>query len=353
MPITPIQEIVATVPARPSFSKSFKIQEEHYLWRGTNQTGCKPGSLCQTKAGDILAVWYGGGEFAGDESEETALWFSRYKEGKWEAPVCLYKEAGYHIWNPVFFALPSGKVQLYFRKFMPKASEPQREKYGIRDFTYHLMESDDNGVTWSTPQLVAAGPLKSPPIKLEDGTWIMPCGASGSTFLQLSKDEGKSWQKVGPIVREDGKEMMTEPSLVKSSDGKVLIFLRNRQKEASDRYCLRATFSIASQKLSPAKPTTMPNPDAGIDVLRLQDGTLVMATNPSQFDRSPLALYTSCDEGKSWELAHVLETGPGAFAQPSIIQSVDGKLHVLYYWWPANMPNKNMKHVIIELNLSF
>ncbi len=343
------QELVSTVPARPAFIKSFTIKEEHYLWQGTAQTGCKPGSLCQAKSGELLAVWYGGGEYSGDESEQTCLWLARYKSGNWTEAGCLYKEIGYYIWNPVLFSLPSGKTMLFFRKFLPKVAEPQKEKYGVREFSYHIMESEDGGATWSTPQTLPEGPSKSPPLITSDGSWVMPCGANGAAFLQLSKDEGKSWQKIGPILTEAGQGEMTEPSLVQAADGTIVIFLRNRQKENNSRYVLRATFTPKTGTLSRAKPTNMPNPDSGIDVIALDDGSLLMAANPSQTERTPLALYISYNKGRTWNFALVLEDAPGAFAQPSLLKTDDGKIHVFYYWWPETLPNKNMKHTIVEI----
>lgn len=330
------QEIVASIS---------KKTEEHLLWHGIAQTGCKPGSLSRTQSGDLLAVWYGGGEFTGDESEETVLWFAKYSEGSWTKPTCLYKESGYHIWNPVFFSMPDGKLLLYFRKFAPTVPEPQKEKYGVRNFTYHVMSSYDNGESWSAPDRLADGvlpPSKSSPLITGDGTWIFPCAESGSAYLQISDDEGKSWKRL--LI---GKEL-TEPTLVQAKDGTVHIFLRNRQRDATDRFIMHATFNPETSELSQPKPTSMPNPDSGIDVIRLEDGTLALAANPSHTSRSTIALYRSCDEGISWSLICTLENGVGDFAQPSLQQSANGNIEILYYYWPLDLPVKNIKHVSVQ-----
>ncbi len=335
----PNQEIVATISRKSS---------EHLLWQGIAQTGCKAGSLCQTQSGDILAVWYGGEEFTGDESEETSLWFAKYSTGSWTKPVCLYKERGFHIWNPVLFPLPSGNIRLFFRKFSPKIAEPQKEKYGLRDFSYHVMTSGDNGETWSPPEQLPEGvlsPAKSVPLITKEGVWIFPCAQNGNAFLQITHDEGKNWQRVGPI----GKGL-TEPALAESDDGTILIFLRNRQVESSSRYVMRAMFDLNAMTFTDPIPTSMPNPDAGIDVIRAQDGSLLLAANPSHTARTPLALYRSFDDGVTWKHIYTLENGSGDFAQPSLIQTADGKVHVFYYYWPAVLATKNVKHQVIALD---
>lgn len=73
-----------------------------------------------------------------------------------------------------------------------------------------------------------------------------------------------------------------------------------------------------------------------------------MAANPSFTDRSSLVLYRSHDDGKTWETALVLEDENGEFAQASVLQANDGRVHILYYYWLKDMPDKNIKHVVVK-----
>ncbi len=314
--------------------------KQHELWHGIGKTG----SICELANGELLACWYGGEDYS-----DAGLWVASYKRTGWSEPVCIYKETGHHIWNPVFFTLSTGKAQLYFRKFFPEVPEPQKEKYGQRNFTYYLIDSTNGGKIWSEPKELPKGtlpPSKCTPLVLKDGSWVFPCAVNGSAYLQISRNEGINWELVGPINRADGSPaMMTEPSIVEGVDGSIRIFLRNRQQSAEDRYVLSA---IYKNGLTKAVSTDMPNPDSGIDVIRLQEGPLCMVCNPSHHDRSPLALYLSYDEGLSWHHAYTIENKPGSFAQPSVIQAKDGTLHILYYATTQDMKESKICHVAIK-----
>ena len=63
---------------------------------------------------------------------------------------------------------------------------------------------------------------------------------------------------------------------------------------------------------------------------RLANGHLVLVFNDSQTDRTPLSICRSLDEGATWEAPIQLESNPGEYSYPSIIQSADAKLHITY-----------------------
>ena len=63
---------------------------------------------------------------------------------------------------------------------------------------------------------------------------------------------------------------------------------------------------------------------------RLQNGHFVLVFNDSSRGRTPLSIVRSLDEGKTWETPLKLESNPGEYSYPCIIQSADGKIHVTY-----------------------
>jgi predicted neuraminidase len=63
---------------------------------------------------------------------------------------------------------------------------------------------------------------------------------------------------------------------------------------------------------------------------RLGNGHLVLVFNDSETDRTPLSICRSLDEGKSWESPLQLESNPGEYSYPCVIQTSDGKIHVSY-----------------------
>ena len=74
----------------------------------------------------------------------------------------------------------------------------------------------------------------------------------------------------------------------------------------------------------------------------LADGRHVLIYNHTEKGRSPLNVAISRD-GKVWEAAAVLESEPGEYSYPAVIQGADGRLHVTYTW-----RRLRIKHVVID-----
>ena len=87
--------------------------------------------------------------------------------------------------------------------------------------------------------------------------------------------------------------------------------------------------------------TALPNPNAGIDAVRLTDGRFLLAYNPIREDRRRLDLAVSSD-GRSWMAAATLEDSPGEYSYPAMIQARDGLVHVTYTW-----KRERIKHVVL------
>ena len=80
---------------------------------------------------------------------------------------------------------------------------------------------------------------------------------------------------------------------------------------------------------SRAHPTALPNPNAGIDALRLDENLLLCAYNHSQTERTPLSLALSASRGIGWSHAADLESERGEFSYPSLLAH-GGKLYLAY-----------------------
>jgi alpha-L-rhamnosidase len=78
-------------------------------------------------------------------------------------------------------------------------------------------------------------------------------------------------------------------------------------------------------------------------MVRLDNGHVVVVFNDSERNRTPLSIARSVDEGRTWEAPLALESNPGEYSYPCVIQSADGKIHVTYTYRRASI-----KHV--ELN---
>jgi len=87
----------------------------------------------------------------------------------------------------------------------------------------------------------------------------------------------------------------------------------------------------------------LPNPDAGIDALTLRDGRHLLIYNPTTRGRTPLNVAISSD-GKDWQPLVTLESNPGEYSYPAIIQTRDGLIHATYTW-----KRQRIKHAVLEL----
>ena len=86
----------------------------------------------------------------------------------------------------------------------------------------------------------------------------------------------------------------------------------------------------------------LPNPNSGTDAVTLRDGRHLLIYNHTAKGRSPLNLAISRD-GKTWQAALVLESEPGEYSYPAIVQTADGLVHVTYTW-----KRKRVKHAVID-----
>jgi hypothetical protein len=87
------------------------------------------------------------------------------------------------------------------------------------------------------------------------------------------------------------------------------------------------------QSWTPVVDSTLPNPGAGIEAIRLASGRWALVYNDLERGRHSLAVSLSDDEGATWaKTRHVerAEAGKGSFHYPSMIQARDGAIHLSY-----------------------
>lgn len=141
------------------------------------------------------------------------------------------------------------------------------------------------------------GCVKNKPAVLPGGAIVAGASTEGgrwAAFADVSTDGGSSWVAAPPLRVPDGAGVI-QPTLWASSASAVHMLLRS---DAGAIY--RADSADAGASWSTARPTSMPNNNSGIDVARLQDGTLVLAYNPHS-GRFPLSLALS--QASSHQLA--------------------------------------------------
>jgi predicted neuraminidase len=302
-------------------------------------------TIIETAQG-VVAAWFGG---ARERAADVGIWLARHNGSRWSSPERVATGrmpdgTPSPCWNPVLFQPRGGLLMLFF-----KAGPRESEWWG------EVKTSTDGGRTWSAPRRLPdgiLGPIKNKPVQLADGTIISPSsteefrpGPGGKTVeiwkahLELSADGGQTWTKVGPLG-DPGQANVIQPTVLVHDDGRLQILLRSmvgRIQEAWSSDQGRTWTGIA--------PTSLPNPDSGIDAVKLRDGRFLLVYNHSLAggaDRRMLNVAVSSD-GRKWDAALVLENRVGEYSYPAVIQAADGQVHVTYTY-----NRKQIKHVVIN-----
>jgi predicted neuraminidase len=306
--------------------------------------------------GEFVAAWFGGRE---EGASDVAIWGARLTKSGWSEPFEMAREAHTPTWNPVLFAAADGTIWLYY-KFGPNPQE----------WTAARRASRDGGKTWLPPEHLPAGiygPIKNKPLVMGDGTIVSGTSVesyrSWSCWAEVSRDNGRTWTRHGPIMPEDlgpvkpgapmklaavpGSENwhrthgIIQPAVVLLGAQRIRMFVRATQDIG--RICYTDSLD-GGATWTPAKRTELPNPNSGIDAVGLRDGRIAMVYNHTERGRSPLNVAASRD-GERWNNFLALETEPGEFSYPAVIQARDGSLHITYTW-----NRKKIKHVVVPLN---
>jgi predicted neuraminidase len=129
-----------------------------------------------------------------------------------------------------------------------------------------------------------------------------------------------------------------QPTILAHSPEKLQILCRN----GGGNRILTAHSDDAGKTWTKLEPTELPNPNSGIDAVTLADGRHLLVYNHTTRGRSPLNVAVSSD-GKAWQAALALETEPGEYSYPAVIQTSDGLVHVTYTW-----KRTRVRHVVLD-----
>jgi alpha-L-rhamnosidase len=302
-------------------------------------------TVAEAKEGHIVAAWFGGTK---ERNPDVCIWVSRLINGKWTpaqnvANGIINSSLRYACWNPVLYQVPDGELQLYY-KVGPN----------VAGWKGKVIISNDGGITWSAPKDLPEGflgPIKNKPVLLKNGALISPSSTENDGWkvhFEISKDLGKTWEKTGGIANEKAFHAI-QPTLLTHKDGRLQILCRTQERALGESWS-----SDNGKTWSPLTKSALPNNNSGVDGVTLQDGRQLLVYNHvlphdslarGKGARTPLNVAVS-DDGKTWYAAAVLEDSPiNQYSYPSVIQSKDGLVHIVYTW-----RRKAIKHIVIDPN---
>ncbi|WDF81372.1 exo-alpha-sialidase [Mucilaginibacter sp. KACC 22773] len=316
------------------------IVKDEFIYDKAPYPECHAATIAETPKG-LVASWFGGTK---ERNPDVCIWVSRFVKGKWTEGINVANgiqndTLRYACWNPVLYQVPGSKLLLFY-KIGPSPAK----------WKGYMKTSDDGGISWSAQTALPdgfLGPIKNKPVLLKDGTLLSPVSTEGKAWqvhFEASHDFGKTWTMIGPVS--DGKELKAiQPSILIYKDGRLQVLCRSQ-----NRAVLTAWSKDKGQTWSPLEKTTLPNNNSGTDAVTLKDGRQLLVYNHvlppgtlAKGARTPLNVAVSKD-GVNWYAAAILEDSPiSQYSYPSVIQSADGLVHVVYTW-----RRQKIKHVVID-----
>lgn len=324
-------------------------------------------NLLELDNGDLLCTWFGGSR---EGRSDISILISRLEKGtgKWSDPVVLDGNPNKSEQNPILFKNPNGETWLVYTAQDLIFQDSAVVNYRI---------SKDEGETWSNVETLFSDSgsfVRNPPVILDNGDIVFPAyyslksdtGFLGNdrSVVKITSDNGLTWREYD-IPNSKG---LVHMSIVKS-DSALIGFFRSRK---SDNIYQTKSLDNGHTWSIPEK-TDLPNNNASIQCIRLNNGNLMIIFNdtnakndppkenrPPWFDkadmekvtkegsdlgdaiwgviRSPLVVAVSEDEGNTWSQRKVIITKDDVdqaidspeFSYPSIIQTKDNKIHISF-----------------------
>ncbi len=335
---------VCIISVSHSIAQKQGVFLEEFVFEKAPFKECHASTIAKTPEG-LVVSWFGGTK---EKNKDVEIWLSRKVDEVWTSPESVANgiqnaTLRYPCWNPVLYQIPGGPLQLYY-----KVGPSPSEWWGM------LIESTDHGKTWNDPVKLPEGilgPIKNKPVLLSNGTLISPTSTENNGWkihFEYTTDFGKTWTKSDPINNGVTYNAI-QPSVLTYPNGKLQILARSKENAI-----LTSWSSDFGKTWTNLEPSGLPNPNSGTDAVTLADGRQLLVynhvgKNPNKWGgkRSPLNVAISQD-GHKWEAALVLENEEGEYSYPSVIQTKDGMVHIVYTW-----KRERVKHIVIDLeNLS-
>jgi len=286
-------------------------------------------TIVELPSKELLVAWYAG---SSEGAKDVAILSSRLRAGSnsWTKPEVLIDTPGKSEGNPVLFVNIKGLLFLFYVTIFGR---------GWDECKMFWQTSSDNGLSWGKKRVLReeyGWMIRNKPIILRGGDILLPVydERDWHSLVMVSEDEGENWKAYGKITTPAGN---IQPTVVQLSDESLLMYLRTGG-EGGYIFCSKSYDN--GRTWTKAEATNLPNPNSGIDLLRLKSGNIALAFNDTPRGRTPLNVALSLDEGKTWAFNKRLETEKGEFSYPAIIQDSKGNIHLTY-----TNRRVNIKHV--------
>jgi predicted neuraminidase len=278
---------------------------------------CHAATLTELADGTLLAAWYAGTE---EKAVDVAIYLSRRETDGWSAPVKVVDTPERSEGNPVLFSPGGDEVWFWYVTMFGGGWDRCR---------IYRRRSLDGGRSWDEPVALherLGWMTRNKPLRRRDGRLLLPLydERDWTSFCLISSDGGLTGEVSTSMAAPCG---LIQPTVVEFEDGQLVALLRTG---GPGGWVWRSVSDDSGRTWTAPAPTSLPNPNCATDAVLLPDGWLVLCFNDSPLARTPLSLVLSPDRGISWPHRRTLESSPGEYSYPALVQTGDGLLHVLY-----------------------
>jgi len=291
-----------------------------------------PASFTELANGDLYLAFYGG---SGEYGDDTAVYGARLdrQSGEWTTPTAIADTPDRSEGNPVVWQAPDGLVWLFYVNRYGETWSTARVKAKI---------SKDGARTWSDSFMLTfeeGTMVRGQPIVLNDGDYLLPlyfeagddreetAPATSSFFLRYDPKK-RTWSETPRIGSEKGN---LQAQVVQLTDDHLVAYIRRGGDylPTDKGYLLRSESRDGGKTWTDAAPTEFRNPNAAVEFIKLENGSLLLVYNDNMNERTPLTAAISTDGDKTYPHRRNLLEGDNTFAYPCAIQTRDGRIHVI------------------------
>ena len=327
------------LPAKQPVGATAPLFREQFASRG-DTAEVHASTAFALRPDGLTAFWYGGSR---EGARDVAIYQSRLKDGQWDQPRAVVQrrqmksDLNRHIrkiGNPIVYQHPDGRLWLFFVTVSVG---------GWAGSSISLVESTDNGATWSKARRLVTSPflnlstlVKGSAIRYNDGSIALPVyheffGKFGE-LLRLDRD-GRIMDK----IRLTSGRRALQPAIAVVSEERAVGLLRYAGPPPPR--VLHTVSEDAGRNWSIPQKIHLPNPDSALDVLALADGRLLAVLNDIDHARWRLTLAVSDNLGQAWRTIKVLEQQKDdsdinryQFSYPWLLRGAAGDFHLFYTW---------------------
>lgn len=281
-------------------------------------------TLVELPDGTLLCAWMGG---AFETAHNVAILASRSNPERtaWGAPYEIAQIPGKSAGQPVFSVRPDGELWLFFVAIMD---------YDWTSAQPFWQRSLDNGQTWQDCRQLMdyAGLMFRSKIVELPGRIIVPAYDENTwqSTMMISEDDGQSWTLTDPMSSTQGN---IHPTPVHLEGEHLLAYIRTGGKGG---VIWRSESLDGGAHWTQPAETALPNPNSGIDLIKLQSGALALAYNPSDHLRTPISVSLA-PEGENWLAPRTIEDEHHEISYPTLLQTRDGDIHLVYTYRRENI----------------